>query len=164
MTTRRSQDLKGLDACMESDAMINCNSARARFAADTVFRVLFSVVFFAAGLKHLVDGPSVAQRLEAAPLAFLATALAPAPLLVLLVGVALLAGGAALAVGYQTRFAAILLIVVLIPITLTVQVGNGDLGPLMKNIALLGGLIHFAAHGAAGAGASIDCALSRRTR
>ena len=141
--------------------MNTCSSARWRFTADTVFRVLFSVVFLAAGFKHLVDGPSVAQRLEAAPLAYLATALAPATLLVFLVGVALLVGGAALAVGCGTRFAAMLLIVVLIPITLTVQVGNGDLGPLMKNIALLGGLIHFAAHGTTGA--SIDCALSRKT-
>lgn len=124
--------------------------ARWRFIADTAFRVLFSLVFLAAGLKHLLDGPSVAQRLEAAPLGFLATALAPAPLLVFLTGVALLFGGAALAVGYRARAAAILLIVLLIPITLTVQIGTGDLGPFMKNIALLGGLIHFAAHGANG--------------
>lgn len=44
---------------------------------------------------------------------------------------------------------AALLIAVLLPITLTVQVGSAEgSGPLFKNIALLGGLIHFAANGA----------------
>jgi putative oxidoreductase len=42
----------------------------------------------------------------------------------------------------------VLLIAVLVPITVTVDVGHTSaLGPLFKNLALFGGLIHFAARG-----------------
>lgn len=47
-------------------------------------------------------------------------------------------------IGYKTKWAAITLMAVLIPITLTVQVGQiTTLGPLFKNIAILGGLLFF---------------------
>ena len=67
----------------------------------------------------------------------------------LLAGVGLLAGGVALLVGCRTRIAAIGLIALLIPITITVQLGGmATMGPLFKNIGLAGGLIFFATHGA----------------
>lgn len=52
--------------------------------------------------------------------------------------------GFSLLVGYKTKWAAIVLAAVIIPITLTVQVGQiHTLGPLFKNIAILGGLLFF---------------------
>ena len=66
-------------------------------------------------------------------------------------GVALVIGGASLMFGVLTRWAATGLIVALIPITITTQLGEGLLsGPLWKNVALFGGLIFFAANDVAG--------------
>jgi len=63
---------------------------------------------------------------------------------VILSGVVMLIAGIALLIGFKTRIAAIVLIAILIPITLTVQVGQVEtLGPLFKNVALLGGLLFF---------------------
>lgn len=135
------------------------NGDRRGYFADTAFRVLFSLIFIVAGLKHVLDGDVIAHRLEAAPFAHLVTWAAPAPLLVLSAGVVLLLCGGALLVGFRTQTTALVLIAVLVPITITVQLGGEELGPLFKNVALLGGLIHFAAFGAKGA--SVDCVLSK---
>lgn len=117
--------------------------------ARLLFRAMLSGIFIVAGMKHVLAPEKVAERLLAAPLAHLATWIAPAELLVLLAGGALLVGGVALLVGFRTKLAALLLLAVLIPITLTVQVGSmSTAGPLFKNIGLAGGLLFFLAHGA----------------
>lgn len=116
--------------------------------ALTIFRFMLSTIFLVAGINHLLSPGAIANRLENAPMGHLATSVAPAELLVTLVGVALLLGGIALATGFKTRWAALLLILLLIPITLTVQVGSLDtMGPLAKNIGLAGGLLYFLTHG-----------------
>jgi putative oxidoreductase len=113
-----------------------------------LFRALLSLIFLVAGTGHLLNTEHIVQRLNEAQLGYLATSVAPAEPLVLLAGGALLAGGLGLLLGLQTRLAAGLLILVVIPITITVQIGRPTLGPLFKNIAILGGLLYFAAHGA----------------
>jgi putative oxidoreductase len=113
--------------------------------ADLSFRVLFSLIFLGAGLMHLVRPQELATRLLDAPMSWLATAVAPASLLILLSGVILVPASLGLLLGFCTRPAAVLLLIVLVPITITVDVGNPkNMGPLFKNIALFGGLIHFA--------------------
>lgn len=68
--------------------------------------------------------------------------------LIVLSGVFMIIGGLALLIGFQTRLAAIGLILILLPITFTVQVGQwATSGPLFKNIAILGGLAFFAMNG-----------------
>ena len=129
---------------------------RVRVVSDTVFRVLFSVLFVVAGGMHLVAPDRVARRLAASPIAHFVTWVASPRVLVLAAGVVLLVAGLALLLGLGTRWAALALIGVLVPITITVQGGSGELGPLFKNIAILGGLIHFAVLGTGGA------ALERR--
>ena len=80
-------------------------------------------------------------------------------------GAALVAGGLALALGFLTRLAALGLILVLIPITVTTHVGDpSHIGPLFKNVALLGGLIHFAARGPGAFALSSRRAPPSRTR
>lgn len=128
--------------------------------ALALFRAMLSSIFLVAGVNHLARPDAVAHRLSAAPLGHLATAVAPADVLVVLAGIALLAGGTALLAGYRTRQAALLLMAVLVPITLTVQVGPDTLGPLFKNVAILGGLLFFATHDAAVFG--IDALRLRR--
>ena len=68
-------------------------------ASDVVFRGLFSGIFFIAGIGHFGQNDAMVQRLLDAPLSDLATALAPAPLLVYAAGVVLILGGLALLLG-----------------------------------------------------------------
>lgn len=113
-----------------------------------VFRVMSSGIFIVAGLNHLTNTAKITGRLEAAPFGHLATSVADASTLVLLSGIALIAGGVALAAGFKTRLAALGLMALIIPITVTVQIGSlSTLGPLFKNIGLAGGLIYFVTHG-----------------
>lgn len=113
-----------------------------------VFRIMLSLIFIVAAVNHLFEGEKVANRLARSEMSALVTWMASPYLLVTVAGVALLIGGVGLLSGFKTRLSAILLILVLIPITLTIQVGNPEgLGPLFKNIGLLGGLIFFAVNG-----------------
>lgn len=124
------------------------------------FRVMLSGIFLVAATNHLLKPGHVAGRLEQAPMGWLATWMGPPEALVVMAGIALLAGGIALAVGFQTRLAALGLFLVVVPITLTVQVGRlSTMGPLFKNIGLMGGLLYFATHGARAC--SVDALLRR---
>ena len=108
---------------------------------------MLSLIFLVAGTGHVLNTEHIVGRLLDAQYGFLATAIAPARPLVLLAGAALLIGGLGLLLGYRTRWAAVLLILVMIPITITIQVGRPTLGPLFKNVAIMGGLLFFATHG-----------------
>lgn len=128
---------------------MNTNVAWSRRTGRLAFRVMLSGIFLIAGSNHLFRTDAIVGRLEQAPFGDLATAVAPPEFLVLGVGVALLIGGLSLSVGFATRWAAVGLILVVIPITVTVQLeGIATLGPLFKNIGLMGGLLYFATHGA----------------
>lgn len=116
--------------------------------ATVLFRGMLSLIFLVAGTGHLLNTEHIVERLLDAKYGFLATAVAPARPLVLLAGAVLLIGGLGLLLGYRTRWAALLLILVVIPITITIQIGRSTLGPLFKNVAIMGGLLFFATHGA----------------
>ncbi|WP_421802485.1 DoxX family protein [Flagellimonas sp.] len=109
-----------------------------------VLRVMVSLIFIVASLNHLINTDKAVARIENAKFGALGHLLGPPEIAVMASGVVMLLAGIALAVGFRTKWAAILLIVMLIPITLTIQVGQmATVGPLFKNIAILGGLLFF---------------------
>lgn len=109
-----------------------------------IFRVMLSGIFLVASFNHLLNVEKTVNRIDQASFKGLAYLLGNPELMVIISGVVMLIAGFALLIGFKTRYAAIILILVLLPITLTVQVGQiNTLGPLFKNIAIMGGLIFF---------------------
>jgi uncharacterized membrane protein YphA (DoxX/SURF4 family)/intracellular sulfur oxidation DsrE/DsrF family protein len=127
-----------------------------------ILRVMGSLIFIMAGFNHLLQTGQATARLEQAPFATLATWIAPPEALIILSGVGLLIGGFLLLAGFKTRLAALLLLGILIPITLTVQVGAAGSGPLFKNIALIGMLLFFIVNGAVYYGLDQTLALKKK--
>jgi len=114
-----------------------------------VLRLMSSLIFITAGLNHLFRTADATARLEKAPLGYLATWVAPAETLIILSGIGLLLGGLLLLAGFKTQLAALLLVGIMIPITMTIQVVRAEgTGPLFNNIALTGVLIFFMVNGA----------------
>ncbi|WP_031425455.1 DoxX family protein [Flavimarina sp. Hel_I_48] len=109
-----------------------------------LLRIMVSGIFLVAGFNHLLNIEKTAQRIEKASFKGIAHFFGDPQLLIILSGIVMLIAGFVFLIGYKTKWAAIILIMVLSPITLTVQVGQiTTLGPLFKNIAILGGLLFF---------------------
>jgi len=109
-----------------------------------LLRVMVSLIFIVASLNHLINTDKAVARIENAKFGALGHLLGPPEISVIASGVVMLLAGIALAVGFKTKWSALLLIFMLIPITLTIQVGQmATVGPLFKNIAILGGLLFF---------------------
>jgi uncharacterized membrane protein YedE/YeeE/uncharacterized membrane protein YphA (DoxX/SURF4 family) len=122
---------------------------RSAAALDLAARLLISLPFLLGGVQHLVRPESVAERLAEGPLSFLATAIASAETMVIATGWLLIAGGLGMALGLLTRWAAIGSMALLVAISVTALVGVGEeAGPLIKNLAIFGGLLMVAARGA----------------
>lgn len=114
-----------------------------------ILRGMSSMIFIMAGLNHLIHSEQAVKKLEQAELAYLATWIAPVEILILLSGIGLLLGGISFLIGFQAKISSLVLLLILIPITLTIQVSDaGTNGPLFKNIALMGVLIFFMMNGA----------------
>ena len=107
-----------------------------------LLRILVSCIFLVAGFNHLLNIEKTAQRIEQANFKGIALFFGEPQWLVILSGIVMLVAGFLFLIGYRTKWAAIVLMAVLIPITLTIQVGQiTTLGPLFKNIAIFGGLL-----------------------
>lgn len=109
-----------------------------------LFRIFLSGIFITAGLSHLIEPEKVAERIDAATLKNFATFFGDPYWLGIITGYVLLLFGITHLLGIYTRISAFALFIVLIPITITIQMGNGIMhGPFWKNIALFGGLLFF---------------------
>ncbi len=71
----------------------------------------------------------------------------PGVLMVLVALLLKLGGGLALLTGYQTRHAALALIVYVVLATLMFHVGEGQMTNFLKNLAVIGGLLYIMAAG-----------------
>ena len=120
------------------------NKVEVNRSSIAVLRVMVSLIFIVASLNHLINTDKAVARIENAKFGALGHLLGPPEISVIASGAVMLLAGIALAVGFKTKWSALLLILMLIPITLTIQVGQmATLGPLFKNIAILGGLLFF---------------------
>ena len=109
-----------------------------------IFRMMLSGIFLVASFSHIIKLEKTVQRIDQARFKGIAYFFGEPKLLVFVSGIVMFIAGIGLLTGYKTRWAATILAAVLIPITLTIQVGQiTTLGPLFKNIAILGGLAFF---------------------
>jgi putative oxidoreductase len=112
-------------------------------------RFLVAVIFLLSGVGKLFGFADTAQMMAGAGF--------PAPSVFLVGAIALeIVGGTLLLIGYKTRYAAVALIVFIIPATIIFHAtGIGDpahgqeqMINTLKNLAIIGALINFAADGA----------------
>lgn len=109
-----------------------------------ILRVMLSAIFIVAGAGHIFNTEKTTQRLLAARFNQPALLLGDPKILVISSGVVLLGTGLLFMLGYKTKYTAGVLILLLLGISLTVQVGQlNTIGPLFKNLAILGGLLFF---------------------
>ena len=109
-----------------------------------IFRMMLSGIFLVASLSHIIKVEKTVRRIEQARFKGIAYFFGEPKILVIASGIVMLIAGLGLLLNFKTRWAAMALAAVLIPITITVQVGQiTTLGPLFKNIAILGGLTFF---------------------
>lgn len=110
-----------------------------------ILRMMLSGIFIVASLNHLFNMEKTVARIEQANFGAIGHLLGSPEVAVVASGIVMLLAGISLLIGFQTKWAAIILLLVLIPITLTIQVGQlKTMGPLFKNIGLAGGLLFFA--------------------
>lgn len=103
-------------------------------------RICLALIFLNSGIKHLIGFQSFVPAIAGKGL--------PLPQ-VLAVGaiVLLLLGSASLILGYQTKVGALLLILFLIPTTLSFHPIATDTTGFLKNLALVGGLLMMMTYG-----------------
>ena len=122
---------------MENKILVSNTSIR-------VLRIMLSGIFLVAGAGHLFNVEGTVNKMDQASLKGMAYAMGNPEYMVILSGIVMLIAGISLIIGYKTRYAAAVLALVLIPITITVQVGQmSSLGPLFKNVAIMGALLFF---------------------
>jgi len=127
--------------------------------SDLIFRILLSLIFIVGGLGHFVQHKQMLDRLQESPWIKLVLQIGDPSLLLSLSGIVFILAGIALAAGFLTRLSALALFVTLIPVTFVMHIAPGHAGPLFKNVAILGALIHFFFEGAGRL--SIDAASKR---
>ncbi|TVZ27111.1 putative oxidoreductase [Gillisia sp. Hel_I_86] len=109
-----------------------------------LFRILLSGIFLVASFNHILNLEKTIYRIDQARFKGIAYFFGNPEYLIIISGVLMMIAGFLLLVGYKTKWAAMALAAVLVPITLTVQAGQiHTLGPLFKNMAILGGLLFF---------------------
>ncbi len=115
--------------------------------SDVCFRVLFSLIFIVGGLGHFGRHQDMLIRIHESPWFNAIRWIGDPSVLLWLSGAVFVVAGVCFAIGFMTRLSAAALFVTLVPVTLAIHIAPGHVGPLLKNVAILGGLIHFFVRG-----------------
>lgn len=115
--------------------------------SDVVFRASLSPIFIIGGLGHFVQHREMLDRIAESPWAIAVNTIGNPSMLLWMSGIVFVVAGIALAVGFMTQLSCLALFVTLIPITIAIHIAPGHAGPLFKNVAILGALIHFMFNG-----------------
>lgn len=107
---------------------------------DPVFRVLTSLIFIIGGLGHFGQHQMMLDRMAESPWRGVVESLGDPSMLLWLSGAVFVIFGTALAFGLATRLSAAIILLTLLPITFFTHVAPGHVGPLFKNIAIIGAL------------------------
>nr|WP_255569748.1 DoxX family membrane protein [Cellulophaga sp. HaHa_2_95] len=106
--------------------------------------MLLSLIFIIASTSYFFNPAKTVSKLENSPMGFIGNILGTPEIAVILSRIVMLIVGVSLLLGIITQIASMVLIAIVIPITLTAQIGQlPTLGLLFKNIALLGELLFF---------------------
>ena len=126
-------------------------SGASRFTpiADPIFRLLTSLIFIIGGLGHFGQHQMMLDRMEESSWAPTVGMIGDPSVLLSLSGVAFVAAGLTLAIGFMTRASALILFATLVPVTVAVHLvpDPSHVGPLFKNVAILGALLLIWARG-----------------
>lgn len=116
---------------------------------DPLFRVLTSLIFIIGGLGHFGQHKVMLDRMEESPWQPVVKMIGDPSMLLWMSGIAFVIAGVTLALGWMTRASALVLFVTLVPVTIAVHVvpDTSHVGPLFKNIAIMGALLFFWARG-----------------
>lgn len=107
-----------------------------------LFRILTSIIFLYAGAGHLFNAGKILSKFSSTQFFAMLPDKSIFTLMIYLSGIVMVAAGIMLAAGWKERKAALALLMMLIPITISVQLDNlKDLGPFFKNIAIAGSLL-----------------------
>lgn len=107
-----------------------------------IHRGFTSLIFIYASGNHFLQSDKIFSKVSRTAAYHLVQNKSLFDACIMLSGMAMLVAGIALLAGYKNKLAAIVLLIMLIPITLTVQLNNfNDLGPFFKNVAIAGSLL-----------------------
>ncbi len=112
-----------------------------RDLVDPVFRILTSLIFIIGGLGHFGQHQMMLDRMAESPWREVVERIGDPSMLLWLSGAVFVVFGIALALGFATRLSALVILATLVPITVFTHIAPGHVGPLFKNIAIMGALV-----------------------
>lgn len=107
---------------------------------DPLFRLPTSLIFIIGGLGHFGQHRMMLDRMEESSWTPTVGMIGDPSVLLSLSGVAFVAAGLTLAIGFMTRASALILFATLVPVTVTAHLVTdpSHVGPLFKNVAIPG--------------------------
>lgn len=116
---------------------------------DLIFRITLSLIFIVGGFGHFFGLKGMLERIKESPWREQVEMIGDPTILLWLSGAAFVVFGFLLMFGVLRRLSALILFATLVPVTLSMHIAPGHVGPLLKNVAILGALMLVYARGTA---------------